>query len=125
MPFTDIFHPGSRARARSLLADARAGRAAFARTLNVCDGYRIRRMRFNAAKTGEHVLVVGADAQEAADAAFEWSLKSARPPPEDAGALYDRLSEVNNRLVTAQRDLAKQNGELTRLLADRARIAAM
>lgn len=46
-------------------------------------------------------------------------------PDKETEALYERLAQLNNRLSTMQREIAKKNAALTRLLEDRAEIAAM
>jgi signal transduction histidine kinase len=130
--FVDAFDFSSRAKALRLLETVRSQDVAYGWEANIATAEGPRLLRLNAARAGDRVLVVAGEKQAEANDAFAAlvthagaSVPGGRLPAQETLSLYEQLTEVNNRLTSAQRDLHKKNEELRRMLADRARIAAM
>jgi signal transduction histidine kinase len=90
-------------------------------------------LQFCGASVAEGILIVAAESQPYANALFGRLLQDTDFGPSvteahsthDTLKLYEQLAGLNNQLLSMQRELEKKNAELTRLLEDRARIAAM
>jgi len=129
----DLFEQESKEKALRLLATARASGAAFGWELNVRVEDRIVLMSFVGAKAQEAVLLAGAETRAEANQLFARMIQTqglpvpgeTSPPAQAAPDLYEQLAELNNRLVTTQRELEKTNAEVQRVAADRAKLAAM
>jgi two-component system, OmpR family, sensor kinase len=129
----ELFAPGSRNKALRLLQSIRDRQAAFGWELDVRGRGEVMVLHFCGASMREGILIVGAGSQPYTNALFSRLLQGIETSPpreevlstQDTLKLYEQLAGLNNQLLSMQRELEKKNAELTRLLEDRARLAAI
>ncbi len=131
-PFVDVFDQGSKEKALRLMQTIRDQEATFGWELLVRKSDQIILLRFAGTRVPEGILIAGAETLAYANALFDRLVQGQfrRPGSEDLSVrdqvkLFEQLAGLNNQLVTTQRELEKKNAALTRMLADRALIAAM
>ncbi len=115
-----------------LVQTIRERQATFGWELLVRQRDRIIPLRFAGTRVPDGILIAGAESQAYVNALFDRliegplrSVESAELSMRDQVKLFERLAGLNNQLISTQRELEKKNAELTRMLADRALIAAM
>lgn len=129
--FADLFDQDSKVKALRFLAAVRSKQAAFDWELNARFGATVRLLHFCGAGTEEGVLAVGAESRSGANALLKLLLRghdivlTPQPVAEQTLELYERLAEVNNQLVTSQRELERTHAELRRVARERSKLAAM
>ncbi|MEZ0395932.1 MAG: HAMP domain-containing sensor histidine kinase [Anaerolineales bacterium] len=134
-PFARLAARGSLGKALSFLAEIRAQGAAFDWEINVQAGEKICTLHFSGGKSGETLLIAGAEDGRFSVALYEEMMRmnneqtnSLRAAYKDAArdaSLFDEISRLNNELVDMQRELARQKAELERLNAEKNRYLGM
>jgi len=143
-PLTVLIDLHSAEKARAFLATLRDRSAAFNWELNVRDGAgRVESLHFAGGAADDGFLVVGARSRSEVARFYEEmiqinneqanALRAAikdvslqmRAQADRDGRYYDELSQLNNDLATAQRELAKNNAELSRLNDQKSRFLGM
>lgn len=132
-PLESILDYASDEKCRAFLDSIRAKGAAYDWEMNVPAGGRVRSLHFGGSVTASGIFVAAAATRSGLTRIYEEFIRvgagpSGAPAPGDTAApapapspwdrdseLYDELTRLNNELVTAQRELAKQNAELERL----------
>lgn len=121
---------GSLEKAEGFLSVIQAQGAAFDWELKIWLANQIRSFHFAGGKNGKRVLVVGATSRAALSKTFERVASehgfSKRPvvsalaaSSQSDDALYCEMSRLNNELVNAQRELAKNNAEVEQRIEER------
>jgi len=129
--FADLFDPDSKVKALRFIAAVRSTQAAFDWELNARFGATVRLLHFCGAQTDEGVLAVGAESRPGANALLKLLLRghdivlTPEPITGQTMELYERLAELNNQLVTSQRELERTHAELRRVAKERSKLAAM
>ncbi len=135
MPFARLATHGSLGKALSFLAEIRAQGAAFDWEINLQVKDEIRTLHFSGGKSGEVLILAGAENGKFSLALYEEmmrisneqtnALRTAYQETAHSDALYDEISRLNNELVDMQRELARQKAELERLNAEKNRYLGM
>jgi signal transduction histidine kinase len=133
-PFTQLIDPAGLGKALSFLADLRARGAAFDWELTVSTDGNIQVLHFTGVVAASKLLIIAANSSSALNQFSEDLMEisgeqavALRQAVKDraelerihsgqTAALYDELSRLNNELVTLQRELAKTNAELEKLI---------
>ncbi|GAB4504344.1 MAG: hypothetical protein Fur0043_13380 [Anaerolineales bacterium] len=134
-PFARLAAHGSLGKALSFLAEIRAQGAAFDWEINIQAGDGIRTLHFSGGKSGENLVIAGAENGKFSLALYEEmmrisneqtnALRAAYKETARDDALFDEISRLNNELVDMQRELARQKAELERLNAEKNRYLGM
>lgn len=128
-----LFHGGSKQKALRLVQAIRDRQAAFGWELYLDVRDRSIAMSFVGVTVPGAILLAGAEDPALAHTLLGRALEELEvteppplpiSPPETVG-LYEQIAALNNQLIAMQREMAKQNAEMRRLLEDRAKIAAM
>jgi diguanylate cyclase (GGDEF)-like protein/PAS domain S-box-containing protein len=137
-----LFDPGSVQKALALFLQVKERGATFGWELNVAGAGRPRALSFEAAVVGDRVLLMASASQHDESRLYDGlsrvineqinSLRALNKRKSPAGAnraiesdlsshftheMFRDMLELNNRLVNAERELARKNGELRRLSA--------
>ena len=127
-PFTRLAIPGSLSKALSFLLDVKAHGIASNWEIDLQARDHPTTITFMGALLGESILISGSDSGESAKKMYS---ELVRINNEQTNRLrdvyktqahdyehYDKISKLNNELMTLQRELAKKNAELEQLYAD-------
>ena len=135
MPFTRLAARGSLGKVLSFLNEIKSRGAAFDWEINLQTGDGIRTLHFSGGRSGDNLLIAGAENGKFSLALYEEmmrisneqtnALRDAYQQSARDDALYDEISRLNNDLVTMQRELARQKAELERLNAEKNRYLGM
>lgn len=134
-PFPLLAVPGSMGKALSFINHLKTHRIAFNWEINVASGGRARTLHFTGGMVDDGLLIVGSENGELAQRLYEEmlrinneqtnALRAAHKEMALSAQLYDEISRLNNELITTQRELARQNVELTRLNEEKNRFLGM
>jgi PAS domain S-box-containing protein len=127
---TALVDSGSLEKAEGFLSVIQAQGAAFDWELKVWLANQIRSFHFAGGKSGKRVLVVGATSRAALSKTFERVaiehgftkravVSALAGSSQSDDALYCEMSRLNNELVNAQRELAKNNAEVEQRIEER------
>jgi PAS domain S-box-containing protein len=127
---TTLVDSGSLEKAEKFLSVIQAQGAAFDWELKVWLANQIRSFHFAGGKSGKRVLVVGATSRAALSKTFERVaiehgftkravVSALAGSSQSDDALYCEMSRLNNELVNAQRELAKNNAEVEQRIEER------
>lgn len=135
MPFARLAAPGGLAKALSFVTEINAQVVVFDWEINLAIGEQVKTLHFTGSKTGEGLLIVGAENGKFALKLFEEmmqinneqanALRAALKDQSRDQNLFDEISRLNNELVSTQRELAKKNAELERLNQEKNRFLGM
>jgi|GEM_PF-4854173 len=127
-PFTRLAVPGSLSKALSFLVDVKSNGIASNWEIDLTAGDRPKTITFMGVLLGESILISGSDSGESAQKIYGElvrinneqtnRLRDVYKTQAHDYAHYDKISKLNNELVTLQRELAKKNAELERLYED-------
>lgn len=128
MPFTRLAVPGSLSKALSFLVEVKASGIISNWEIDLQCGDRPRTITFMGVLLGESILISGSDSGESAQKMYSElvrinneqtnRLRDAYKTQAHDYEHYDKISRLNNELVTLQRELAKKNAELEQLYED-------
>lgn len=134
-PVTALVDSASVEKVQRFLDVLREEKAAFDWELNIAVEGRIEALYFTGSAIDNQYLIVGAISHSETAQLFEGMMRInnqqanalrtaikdqttlSREPTVEHSDVYEQLTRLNNELVTAQRELAKKNGELERLYA--------